>query len=129
MLEVVRPIDADTLERMLRYGLATALERIRLRPGHRPLADGLGGPREIHWRQLSGDDTLAIAEHFLAAARVSEPVREDAADGAREICLFMELPGGGLAEASFETCRGGIAVNVELFQPLPEGERIGLVEP
>jgi hypothetical protein len=122
-------MESETLQRMLRYGLATAMERIHLRPGHRPLAEGLGGPRELGYRQLSGDDTSAVAGHFLAAAQVSERLRESSADAAREVFLFMELRGGGLAEASFEVCRGGLAVTIELFQPLPRGQAAEVLEP
>lgn len=128
MLELVQPIESETLQRMLRYCLATAVERLHLRPGHRPLAHGLGGRRELGFRQISGDDTHAIAGHFLAAASVSDRVRQSSEDVAREMFLFMELPGGGLVEASFETCPGGLAVTIELFQPLPVGERAGILE-
>ncbi|MGI9430913.1 MAG: hypothetical protein ACR2PQ_01795 [Myxococcota bacterium] len=126
MLELVRPIDTDTLQRMLRYGLTTAIQRVHLRPGCRPLAEGLGTPREISFRQLTREDIDAVAGHFLAAAQVSERVRDGAMDAAREIFLFMELPGGGLAEATLEPCDHGIAITIELYALLPEAERASL---
>ncbi len=128
MLELVRPIDSDTLERMLRYGFATAIDRIHLRPGCRPLGEGLGGRRELGFRQLSGDDTRAVAGLFLQEARVSERLRNTSLDAAREIHLFLELPEGGLAEASFCPCRGGLAATLELYPPLPPGQRTGMLE-
>ncbi len=126
MLELVRPIDLDTLQRMLRYGLRTAVQRIHLRAGCRPLAEGLGAPREIAFRQLTGEDVDAVAGHFLAAARVSERVRASTMDAAREIFLFLELPGGGLAEATLEPAAHGLAITIELTPLLPEADRAAL---
>jgi len=126
VLELVRPIDTDTLQRMLRYGLTTAVQRIHLRPGCRPFAEGMGEPREISFRQLTSEDVDAVAGHFLASARVSERLRESSMDAAREIFLFMELPGGGLAEATLEPCAHGLAITIELYALLPEAERAAL---
>jgi len=113
----------ETLQRMLRYCLSTEMDRVHLRPGSRPLLDGMGGPREMNFRQLTGEDTSTIAGHFLAEARVGDPAKEASFDGAREIFLLMELPGGGLAEATLEPCRGGMAVSIELMKLLPKHER------
>lgn len=129
MLDLVRPMDAETLRRLLRYGFATALHRIHLRPGCRPFAEGMGGPRELGYRQLSRDDTDAVAGHFLAASRVSEKARTAELDAARELFLFLELPEGGLAEATLQPCPGGLAVTLDLYEPLPAADRALLVEP
>ncbi len=129
MLDLVQPLDEDTLERMLRYAAATAAQRLHLRPGHRPMVSGFGAPREIGFRQLSGDDTQAAAGHFLAAARVSERARQSESDAAREIFLFMQLRDGTLAEAILEPCPGGLALTAELIPPLPAGETVDVLEP
>ncbi|MCP3985608.1 MAG: hypothetical protein GY723_14555 [bacterium] len=115
----MKPLDADTLSRLLQYATATAAERVHLRPGNRPLVSGLGGPREIGFRQLCAEDTREVAGHFLEAARVSERIRESSCDAAREIFLFMLLPDGTLAEAVLEPCRSGVAITIELIPPLP----------
>lgn len=128
MLDLVKPLDADTLERMLQYATVTAAERVHLRPGSRPMVVGLGGPREIGFRQLCAEDTVEVAGHFLAAARVSERARDSACDAAREIFLFMKLEDGTLAEAVLEPCRTGVAVTIELIPPLPAGAEIELIE-
>ena len=128
MLDLVKPLDAETLERMLRYSVATAAERVHLRPGSRPMVSGLGGPREIGFRQLCAEDTLEVAGHFLATANVSERTRRSPSDAAREIFLFMKLSDGTLAEAVLEPCRTGIAITIELIPPLPIGDAIELIE-
>ena len=126
MLELVQPIDTDTLQRMLRFAIATAMERVHLRPGCRPLLEGLGEPREISFRQLTNEDVDAVAGHFLAAAKVPERVCSSEMDAAREIFLIMELPGGGLAEATLEPHASGLAITIDLYQLLPEAERAAL---
>lgn len=124
----MKPLDAKTLERMLRYSTATAAEWLHLRPGCRPMVSGLGGPREIGFRQLCAEDTLEVAGHFLAAANVSERTRHSPSDAAREIFLFMKLPDGTLAEATLEPCPAGVAITIELIPQLPFGEQIELLE-
>ena len=93
----LRPIDEPTLTRMIRYALATEMDRIYLRPGCRPLLEGLGPDREPNFRQLAGEDTHAVAEIVLRHARVPQALRDDASDAAFELFPLWEIPTDRLA--------------------------------
>jgi hypothetical protein len=128
----IRPLDEETLLRMLRYGLCTGAERLWLRPGFRPMVDGLGGPRELRYRQLTGEDTAAAAGALLARLWIpAAPGGAGApAEGVLEPIAFVELGGEeALVEARFERCPGGIALFLDLVRPLPEAEASQLLEP
>jgi hypothetical protein len=128
----IRPLDEETLLRMIRYSLRTGADRLWLRPGYLPMVDGLGGPRELRYRQLTGEDTAAAAATVLgrlwapvAPGDAGEPV-----EGLLEPIAFLDAGGEeALVEVRFEPCRGGIAVALDLVRPLPEEEAVRLLEP
>ncbi len=124
----LRPIDEPTLTRLIRYALATAMDRIYLRPGCRPLLEGLGPNREANFRQLAGDDTRAVAAIVLMHAPISRARRDAAGDAAIEIFPLWEIPGHGLVEMALESAPGGIAVRLDLLRPLENPGEIALLE-
>lgn len=124
----LRPIDEPTLIRLVRYALATAMDRIHLRPGWRPIVEGLGPNRPLNFRQLAGDDTLAVAEIVLAHARVPQARAEGASDCAVALLPLWEIPGQALVEMHAEPAPGGIAVRLDLLRPLRDLAEIELLE-
>lgn len=124
----LRPIDEPTLTRMVRYALATAMDRIYLRPGSRPIVSGLGADRALNFRQIAGDDTRAIAEIVLRHARVSQARRDAAGDAAIELFALWEIPGHALVEMHAEPAPGGIALRLDLLCPLDDPAEIALLE-
>ncbi len=128
MQPLLRPIDERTLVRLIRYALSTAMDRIHLRPGCRPLLEGLGPEREANFRQLAGDDTRAVAEIVLAHAPVPSSLREEACDAAVELFPLWEIPGHALVELHLETAPGGLALRLDLLRPLGEPALIELLE-
>ncbi len=119
----LRPVDEQTFARMIRYAVATGGERLRFRPGCRPLQQGIGADRELRFRQLTGDDTHALACLLLDAAR--PPVGED---DVRPLTLFYEIPGVVLTEAQVHTAPGGLALDLELIRPLEPGREIDFID-
>jgi len=126
--EPLRPVGEDTFVRMLRYSLATGGERLHFRPGARPLQQGIGADRELRFRQMTGEDTLALAGFLLGHAHVPARLRDDPCDAARPMYLFYELPGEALIEAQMEPTRGGIAVHLDIIRPFPHPRDADLVE-
>jgi len=126
--ELPRPLNEETLLRMIRYGLATGAERLHLRPGFRPLADGLGGARELRWRQLTGEDTRLAAAALLGRIRVPSRMRHSPIDAGRELFAWFELPGQALVEASFDRAPGGLAISLDLIPLLEKGAEIEVLE-
>jgi len=124
----LRPLDDTTLRRMIRYALRTGGTTLRLAPGQRPLVEGMGPPRALRFRQLTGDDTRAAAACFLAESRVPARLANAGAEGASALYLFWELPGEALVEPRFESARGGLALHLDLIPPLPEGMRVEVLE-
>jgi hypothetical protein len=126
----LRPLDEATLQRMIRYALRSGGATLHLRPGCRPLLDGLGGPRELRFRQLSVDDTRAAAGCLLEKGRVPKRLMGSQAVGASAFYLAWELPGEALVEPRFETTpQGGLALHLDLIPPIPEGMHIEALEP
>jgi hypothetical protein len=125
----LRPLDEATLRRMIRYALQTGGTTLHLRPGYRPCQDGLGGARELRFRQLTGEDTQVAANCFLAQSRVSERLRGAPGDAARPLYLYWELPGEALVEPRFEAARGGLVLHLDLIPPIPAGTTIEALEP
>ena len=128
MPAALRPIDEPTLTRLVRYALATAMDRVYLRPGSRPIVEGLGPNRALKFRQLTGDDTLAAAEIVLTKS-ISPHARADAAgDAAIELFPLWEIPGHALVEMHVESAPGGIALRLDLLRPLTDPAEITLLE-
>jgi len=123
-----RVLDERTFMGMLRYSLATGMDRLVLRPGFRPMVDGLGGPRELGWRQVTCDDTDAAAGILLGRMHVPPRMRCSESDAARELFPLFELPGEALVEAEFEATPGGIAVSLDLIRPLESPAEIAALE-
>ena len=127
MPTTLRPIDEPTLTRLVRYALATAMDRIYLRPGARPVVEGLGPNREVNFRQLASEDTLAAAEIVLRHARVPRGRSSEAGDAAIELFPLWEIPGHALVEMHAESAPGGIALRLDLLRPLTDPGEIALL--
>jgi hypothetical protein len=128
MPDALRPLDEATLIRLVRYALATAMDRIHLRPGARPVVEGLGPNRAVNFRQLASDDTLAVAEIVLRHSRAPRARAERAGDAAIELFPFWEIPGHALVEMHAEPAPGGIALRLDLLRPLADPAEIALLE-
>jgi hypothetical protein len=128
MPPALRAIDEPTLVRLIRYALATAMDHIHLRPGCRPLLEGLGPEREVSFRQLTGDDTRAVAGIVLAHARPPCAAAEDASDAAFALFPLWHLPGRALVELHLEPAPGGLALRLDLLRPLEDPSEIALLE-
>jgi hypothetical protein len=128
MPTALRPIDEPTLTRLVRYALATAMDRIYLRPGARPVVEGLGPNREVNFRQLASEDTLAAAEIVLRHAKVPRSRASEAGDAAIELFPLWEIPGHALVEMHAESAPGGIALRLDLLRPLTDPAEIALLE-
>lgn len=128
MSAALRPIDEPTLTRLVRYALATAMDRIHLRPGSRPIVEGLGPNRALNFRQLAGDDTLAAAAIVLANSPVPQRRADAAGDCAVELVPLWEIPGHALVEMHARPAPGGIALRLDLLRPLRDLSEIELLE-
>ncbi len=128
MPAALRPIDEPTLTRLVRYALATAMDRIYLRPGSRPIVEGLGPNREVNFRQLAAEDTVAVAGIVLAHSKISHARRDEAGDAAIELFPLWEIPGHALVEMVAEPAPGGIALRLDLLRPLTDPAEIALLE-
>jgi hypothetical protein len=124
----LRAIDEGTLVRLVRYALATAMDRIVLRPGARPLVSGLGPDREVNFRQLACDDTLAACEIVLRNAKAPRVYSREACGDAVELVPLWEIPGRALVEMHVERAPGGIALRLDLLRPLADLSEIALLE-
>jgi len=124
----LRPMDEPTFVRMIRYALATEGDTIHLRPGCRPLLEGLGAPRELGWRQVTRDDTEAVAGYLLGGAYVSEQLQTASVDAAHALNLLYQLEGGeALVEARLEPVRGGLELHLDILRPLPNPADVATV--
>jgi hypothetical protein len=128
MPTALRPVDEPTLTRLVRYALATAMDRIYLRPGARPVVEGLGPNREVNFRQLACDDTLAAAEIVMRHAKAPLARAAEAGDAAIELFPLWEIPGHALVEMHVESAPGGIALRLDLLRPLTDPAEIALLE-
>jgi len=126
--DALRPVDAPTLRRMLRFGLETGGERLHLKPGCRPLVEGMGGARELNHRQLTVDDTRAMAGHLLEWLPVSERLNEHHGEGAEALYWYAEIPGEALIEVSTRTAPAGFALSLDIVRPLTDAEASALLE-
>jgi hypothetical protein len=124
----ILPLDETTLRRMIRYALQTGGSSLHLRPGCRPCQDGVGGVRELRYRQLTGEDTAAAAGCLLAQSQVPARLRDGTAEAAERLYLFWELPGEALIEPRLESVPGGLALHLDLIPPIPAGMTIEALE-
>ncbi len=125
----LHPLDETTLQRMIRYALRTGGTTLHLRPGCRPLVEGLGPARELRFRQLSVDDTHEAAGCFLAKSQVPKRLVGSKAEGGSTFYLFWELPGEALVEPRLEALpQGGLALHLDLIPPIPDGMQIQVLE-
>jgi hypothetical protein len=126
----LRPLDATTLLRMIRYALRSGGATLHLRPGCRPALEGMGPARNLRFRQLSVDDTRAAAACLLEKSAVPRRLRGSPAEGASALSLCWELPGEALVEPRLETLPqgGGLVVHLDLIPPIPEGMQIEVLE-
>ncbi|MDJ0785424.1 MAG: hypothetical protein QNK05_01380 [Myxococcota bacterium] len=123
---VPEPIDETILTRMLRFGLRTGADRVEFQPGRRPWVDGMGGPRELRHRQLTGEDTGVVVDYFLGNGLVSSRLRGAASGGASSLPLLVEWKGEALLDARITSVPGGLRVCVDLVRPLPPAQRKAL---
>jgi len=125
----LRPLDENTLQRMIRYALQTGGATLHLRPGRRPQLDGMGPARELRFRQLTVDDTRAAAGCLLAKSPVPKRLAGSPAESASAFYLCWELPGEALVEPRLETTpQGGLVLHLDLIPPIPDGMQIEVLE-
>lgn len=118
MEAALRPIDEGTLLKAIRLGISLGAEQIHFRPGHLPLYTWDDGVRQLDYRQLTRDDTAAIATLLLERAIVPGRIASDPTDAAHALAIRWELPGEALLEANLGADRGGLAVSLEIVRPM-----------
>ena len=114
----LRKIDETTLLEAIRLGIHSGADRIHFRPGCLPLFTWHGGARELHYRQLTAEDTEEIAGLMLARAFVPERVARDRTDVAHALAFLCELPGEALLSVDLARERGQLAVAVSIVRPV-----------
>jgi hypothetical protein len=126
----LRPLDATTLLRMIRYALRSGGATLHLRPGCRPAVEGMGPARSLRFRQLSVDDTRAAAACLLEQSTVPKRLTASPAEGASAFALYWELPGEALVEPRLETLPNGsgLVLHLDLIPPIPAGMQIDVLE-
>jgi hypothetical protein len=127
-MEQLHEVDDTTLIRMVRYALRTGGDQLRFRPGRRPEQIGIGGDRELNFRQLTGCDTSAISRLLLDRVRVSERLRAGPPEAGCSLPVLVELRGEALLEARFASVPGGIQVALDLIRALPDPLEVDLFE-
>jgi hypothetical protein len=126
--EPLSAIDEQTFVRMVRYALATGIDTIHLRPGKRPLMDGLGGSREINYRQWTGEDSRELLSIFLDNAHVPERLQTSSGEAAQALWLCYELPGQALIEPHLDSAPGGTALRLDVIRPMPRPHDVDVLE-
>ena len=124
----IRRVDAATLLRLLRFGLAEGATAIRFRVGNPPHFTVDAESKTLRFRQLAREDTDAIVRLFFEEARVPERLVAEPSDGAQELHFYYELPGEGLFEVDVSREASGLAVSVEIIRPLTDPSEIALLE-
>ena len=128
MEEPLQPVDAETLDRMLRYAIRSGADLLHLQPGHRPLIDGMGGPRQVRFRQLTGEDTQAIAEQLLERARVPDRLRHTESDAGHAFGWWVEIPGQALLEVAPTSVPGGLGLRIDLIRALEDPTAVEILD-
>jgi hypothetical protein len=126
--DALQAVEAETLDRMLRYALGTGADLLQLQPGHRPLIDGMGGPREVRFRQLTGDDTRAIASLLLERAHVPDRLRDAEADAGHALGWWVEIPGQALLEVAPTAAPGGIGLRIDLIRAFEDPTAVEVLD-
>lgn len=124
----LRRIDATSLLRFLRFGLAEEATRIDFRVGHPPGFTVDAEARTLRYRQLAQEDTEAIAHLLFEQIRVPERLSAEPGDGAQELSFYYELPGEGLFEIDVSRENAGLAVSLEIIRLLTDPWEIALLE-
>ena len=124
----LRCIDATTLLRFFRFGLAQGAAQIHFRVGSPPCFSVNAGARPLRYRQLAREDTEAIVRLLFEQARVPERMSAAPGDGAQEIYFYWELPGEGLFEVEVMREASGLAACIEIIRPLTDPAEIALLE-
>ena len=114
----LEPMDERTLFQAIRLGITSGANRMHFRPGCAPLCTWHGGEQQIRYRQLTGDDTEAIAALLLEHAYVPERLSGSSAEGAQMLRLWWELPGEALLEARLRREAGQLAIDVEIARAI-----------
>ena len=118
MQEIPALIDETTLLGAIRLGISSGADQIHFRAGCLPLYTWHDDARQLHYRQLTAEDTERIAGMLLERALVPERVCADPADAAHALELFFELPGEELLEVNVARERSALSVAVEIVRPL-----------
>jgi hypothetical protein len=124
----LRRIDASSLLRLLRFGLAEGATGIRFRVGSPPRFTIDAESKALRFRQLAREDVDAIVRLFFEQARVPARLSAEPGDGAQELYFYYELPGEGLFEVEASREVSGLAVSVEIIRPLTDPSEIALLE-
>jgi hypothetical protein len=124
----IRRIDAATLLRLLRFGLAQGAARAHFRVGSPPRFTVHAGEKTLRYRQLAREDTEAILRLLFEQARIPERLGRAPCDAAQQLYFFCELPGEALFEIDASREATGLAVSVEIIRPLTDPSEIALLE-
>jgi hypothetical protein len=124
----LRRIDANSLLRLLRFGLAEGATGIRFQVGNPPRLTVDAESKRLRFRQLAREDLDAIVRLFFEQARVPDRLSAEPGDGAQELYFYYELPGEGLFEVDVTREASGLAVSVEIIRPLTDPAEIALLE-
>ena len=112
-------IDERTLFQAIRLGITSGASRMHFRAGCAPLCSWHGGEQQIRYRQLTGEDTEAIAGFLLERAHVPEQYYGEACEAARPLALLCELPGEALLQVRLGREDDGIlAIAVDIARPV-----------
>ena len=119
------PLGGRTLRRMLRYALDTGADVLHLRVGSLPLVDGLGGARELRFRQLAREDVEAAVALLFQALQPPPGAREDATEAARPLAWLVHWPEEALFEVHVDASDPSPQVTVDILRPLAEAGDAG----
>ncbi len=112
-------IDERTLFQAIRLGITSGASRMHFRVGSAPLCTWHGGEQQIRYRQLTGQDTEAIAGFLLERAHVPDQYLGDACEAARPLALLCELPGEALLQVRLvREPRGVLTIAVDIARPV-----------
>ncbi len=115
----LEPIDESTLFQAIRLGITSGASRIHFRAGAAPLCTWHGGEQQIRYRQLTGEDTEAIAGFLLERAHVPERYVAEPCEAARPLALLCELPGEALLHVRLtHEARRGLVIAVDIARPV-----------
>jgi hypothetical protein len=112
-------IDERTLFQAIRLGITSGASRMHFRPGCAPLCTWHGGEQHLRYRQLTSEDTEAIAGFLLEHAHVPEPYVAEPCEAARPLALLCELPGEALLQVRLARETSGVlSIAVDIARPV-----------